>query len=150
MYKYRDYIVRDIEDSDLEVCRSMLGSDVRSTSNGVVIEYNNEIIGFATYEIEEGIVSVPVGFIKHYVVKKSYRGTKASWILAMVLIVEKMSGYSIYTSSANAKSFRGMVQERPVSGRTNKVFKIYRVKTSIVMRLYEHRKKIKWEVSIEQ
>ncbi|MEA1999016.1 MAG: hypothetical protein U9N61_06825 [Euryarchaeota archaeon] len=160
-YTWRNYRVRGIESDDVEACAMILDGKIKQASckridgaNGILLEIKRddkyEIIGFATWEIETGLVSVPVGFIINYKIDQKYAGTKGSLILSLVLFHEKLNGYSIYTSGHKPDSFKKMFKEKYVHGRSNKVFRFYKMKKEAINRLMKAKEKIQWEVNMQQ
>ena len=163
-YKYiwKQYRIRTLVQEDVERCAIILNGKVTdkacksiSGASGIVLEVIHEdeykIVGFATWEIEEGLVSVPVGFVINYKLSENdYIGPKGSLLLSLVLFAEKLGRYPIYTSSSKPDTFIKMFNEKYVHGRSNKMFRFYRLKNTARDRIMKMKDKIQWEVNTEQ
>ena len=157
MYKYKDYIVRELVLDDINDCIEIMGSKQNQRlqksiagNDGLVLEHLGEIIGFATWSIENELVAMPVGFIIHYKVKETRRHSKGSLFLSSILLLEKLKDYKIYTSGNGANGFKNMVREVGIHGRTNRVFKFYRFKRESIAKLGKLKEKILWEVDTKK
>jgi hypothetical protein len=158
-YTYKQYVVRAINDDDVSDCIKILSSgelqnqradkSIRD-NDGILIETDGEIIGFATWSIEDDIVSFPVGFIIHYKMMPKHRHSKGSLFLSMVLLTEKLAQYKVYTSGIHPDGFRNMIRQVKIHGRSNRLFKFYRFKQESIDRLKMLKDRLRWEVNTEK